>query len=151
MAQLKASVLKAHGREVGPEMDTTACAVGKSSGGAVLPAAMAVTAFGLGGDDVTLARLPQRPMMFQAAVVEMQDRVSALETEVDDAVVNGLAPECAKMLRDDVFLTHLDVLRRALLGDLACARGAFDRAASARCMGRACDDTCFSYRAYPWQ
>ena len=47
---------------------------------------MAVTAFGPGGDDVTLARLPQRPMMFQDAEVEMQDRVGALETAVDDAV-----------------------------------------------------------------
>ena len=31
---------------------------------------------------------------------------------------HDLAPECAKMLRDIVFGTHLDVFRRALLGDM---------------------------------
>ena len=36
---------------------------------------------------------------------------------VDDAVDHDLPPECAKMLRDIVFRTHLDVFRRALLGD----------------------------------
>ena len=48
----------------------------------------------------------------------MEDRVGALETAVDDAVDHGLPPECAKMLRDIVFRAHLDVGRRALLGDL---------------------------------
>ena len=43
--------------------------------------------------------------------------MGALETAVDDAVDHGLPPECAKMLRDIVFRTHLDVFRRALLGD----------------------------------
>ena len=33
MAQLKASVLKAHGREDGPEMETTAGAVGEPNAG----------------------------------------------------------------------------------------------------------------------
>ena len=85
MAQLKASVLKAHGREDGPEMEITAGAVGEPNAGAVLRAAMAVTAFGPGGDapgdvsdDVTLALLSHRPMMFQDSDVEMQDRVGAL-------------------------------------------------------------------------
>ena len=85
---------------------------------------MAVTAFGSGGDapgdvdnDITLTLLSQRPMVFQDFEVEMQDRVGALETAVDDAVDHGLPPECAKMLRDVVFRTHFDVLRRALLGD----------------------------------
>ena len=73
MAQLKASVLKAHGREDGPEMEATAGAVCGPNAGAALRAAMAVTAFGPGGDDVTLARLPQRPMIFQDTEVEMQD------------------------------------------------------------------------------
>ena len=41
MAQLKASVLKAHGREDGPEMEITAGAVGEPNGGALLRAAMA--------------------------------------------------------------------------------------------------------------
>ena len=82
------------------------------------------TAFGPGGDvpgdvddDVTLTLLSQRPMMFQDSEVEMKDRVGALEAAVNDAVDHGLPPECAKMLRDIVFRTHLDVFRRALLGD----------------------------------
>ena len=107
MAQLKASVLKAHGREDGPEMEITAGgAVGEPNAGAVVRAAMVVTAFGPGGnapgdvdDDVTLALLSQRPMMFQDAEGEMQDRVGALETAVDDAVDHGLPSEGAKLLR----------------------------------------------------
>ena len=70
---------------------------------------MAVTAVGPGGDapgdvddDVTLTLLSQGPMMFQDSEVEMQDRVGALETAVDDAVDHGIPPECAKMLRDSV-------------------------------------------------
>ena len=127
MAQLKVSVLKAHGREDGPEMETTAGAVGEPNAGAVLRAAMAVTAFGPGGDapgdvddDVTLALLSQLPMMFKAAEVEMQDRVGALETAVDDAVDHGFRPGCDKMLRDIVFRgfrMHRDVFRPTLLGD----------------------------------
>ena len=50
MAQLKASVLKAHGREDGPETEISASAVGEPNAGAVLRAAMAVTAFRPGGD-----------------------------------------------------------------------------------------------------
>ena len=49
MAQLKASVLKAHGREDGPEMEATAGAVDEPNAGVVLRAAIAVTAFGPGG------------------------------------------------------------------------------------------------------
>ena len=56
-------------------------------------------------------------MMFQDTKVEIQDRVDALETSVDDAVEHGLPQECAKVLRDIVFRTHLDVFRRAFLGD----------------------------------
>ena len=77
--------MKAHGREDIPEIETTAGAVGEPNAGAVLRAAMAVTAFGPGGDapgdvsdDVTLALLSHRPMMFQDSDVEMQDRVGAL-------------------------------------------------------------------------
>ena len=83
MTQLKASVLKAHGREDGPEMEATAGAVDEPNAGAVLRAAMAVTALGPGGgapgdvdDDATLTLLSQRPMMFQDSEVEMQDRVA---------------------------------------------------------------------------
>ena len=46
---IKASVLKAHGGEDGPEMEGTAGAVGETNVGAVLRVAMAVTAFGLCG------------------------------------------------------------------------------------------------------
>ena len=56
-------------------------------------------------------------MMFQDSEVEMQDRVGALGTAVDDAGDHDLPPECAKMLRDIVFRTHLHVFRRALLDD----------------------------------
>ena len=48
MAQLKASLLKAHGREDGPDMENTAGAVDEPNAGAVLRAAMTVTAFGPG-------------------------------------------------------------------------------------------------------
>ena len=113
MAQLKASVLKAHGREDGPEMDTTAGAVDEPNAGAVLRAAMAVTAFGPGGgapgdvdDDATLTLLSQRPMMFQDSEVEMKNRVGALETAVDDAIDIGFLSECAKILRDFVLCTN---------------------------------------------
>ena len=85
---------------------------------------MAVTAFGPGGgaagdvdDDATRTLLSQRPKMFQDSEVEMQDRMGALGTAVDDAGDHDLPPECAKMLRDIVFRTHLDVFRGALLGD----------------------------------
>ena len=71
MTQHKPSVLKAHGRKDGPEMETTAGAVDEPNAGAVLRAAMAVTPFGPGGgapgdvdDDATLTLLSQRPMMF---------------------------------------------------------------------------------------
>ena len=122
MAQLKASVLKAHGRQGDAGMKCTALAVGEPNAGAVLRAVMAVTALGPGrdashdvDDEVTL--LSQRSMTFQDSEVEMQDRVGAMETAVDDAVDHGLPPECAKMLRDIGFCTHLDVYRRAPLGD----------------------------------
>ena len=128
MAQLRASMLKVHGLEDGLVMEITAGdAVGEPNAGAVVRAAIAVTAFGSGGDapgdvddDVTLAPLSQRPMMFQDSEMEVQDRVGALETAVNDEVDHGVRSECAKMLRDIVFRgfrTRLDVFRRALLGD----------------------------------
>ena len=124
MTQLKASVLKAHGREYGPEMETTAGAVDEPNAGAMLRAVMAVTASGPGGgapsdvdDDATLTLLSQRPMMFQDSEVEMQDRVGAWGTAVDDADDHDFPSEGAKMLRDIIVRTHLDVFRRELLGD----------------------------------
>ena len=41
-------------------------------------------------DDVTLTLLSQTLIMFQDSEVEMQDRVGALDTAVDDAVGRGL-------------------------------------------------------------
>ena len=86
--------------------------------------------------------------MFQDSEVEMQDRVGALRTAVDDAVDHDLPPECAKMLPDIVFRTHLDVFCRALLGyPPARVEPMTVRTASARCKGRAGEAACFSYRS----
>ena len=46
-------------------------------------------------------------MMFQDSEVEMQDRVGALGTAVDDVDDHDLPPECAKMLHDIVFTRTL--------------------------------------------
>ena len=82
MAQLKESILKARARQDGAGVELTARAVGEPNAGAVLRAAMVVTAFGPGADapgdadnNVTLMLPSQRPMIFQDAEVEMQDRV----------------------------------------------------------------------------
>ena len=124
MAQLKASVLKVQGRQDGAGMELTARSVGEPNNGAVLRAAMVVTAFVPSGDapgdvdDKVALTLPsQRPMIFQDLEVGMRDRVGVLETAVDNAVDHSCPPECAKMLRYIVFRSHLDVLRRALSGD----------------------------------
>ena len=50
MAQLKVSVLKAQGRQDGAGMELPARPVGEANDGAVLSAAMTVTAFVPGGD-----------------------------------------------------------------------------------------------------
>ena len=98
-------------------MELTARSVGEPNDGGVLRAAMAVTAFVPGGDvpgdvddEVALTLPSQRPMIFQDSEVEMRDRAGMLETAVDIAVDHGSPPECAKMLRDIVFRTHLDEL-----------------------------------------
>ena len=124
MAQLNTFVLEAQGRQYGVGMELTARGVGDPKSGAVLRAAMAITAFGPGGDapddvddEATLTLLPQRSMTFQDSEVEIHDRLGALETAVDDAVDLDLPPELAKMLCNIVFRTHLDVFCRALLGD----------------------------------
>ena len=49
--------------------------------------------------------------------MEMRDRAGVWETVVDNAVDHDFPPECAKMLRDIVFRTHLDMLCGALSGD----------------------------------
>ena len=105
-------------------MELTALAVGEPNAGAVLQAAMAVTAFGPGGDgpgdvddDVKLILLPQRPMVFRGSEEGMQDRMGVLETAVADAVDHGNPPACPKMLRDIVFRTKLDAFRRAFLDE----------------------------------
>ena len=124
MAYLKASVLKAQGREDGAGMELTARSMGEPNDGVVMRAAMAVTAFVPSGDapgdvddEVALTLPSQRPMIFQDSEVEMRDRAGVLETAVDNAVDHAPPPECAKMLRDIAFRTHLDVLCRALWGD----------------------------------
>ena len=124
MAQLKTYVLKAQGRQDGAGMELTARSVGEPNDGAVLRTAKAVTAFVPGGDapgdvddEVALTLPSQRPMMFRGSQVEMRDRAGVLETAVDNAIDHGSPPECAKMLRDIVFRTHLDVSCRALPGD----------------------------------
>ena len=105
-------------------MELTARSVGELNDGAVLRAAMAATAFVPGGhapgdvdDEVTLKLPSQRPMIFQDSGMEKRDRVGVLEKAVDNSVDHDSPPGCAKMLRDIVFRTHLDVLCRALLGD----------------------------------
>ena len=105
-------------------MGFTALAVGEPNAGAVLQAATAFMAFDPGcdasgelDDEVALVLLSQQPVMFQDPRMEMQGRVGALETAVDDADYHGLPPECAKMAHDIIFRTHLDVFRWALLGD----------------------------------
>ena len=68
MAQLKASVLKAQGRQDGAGMELTARSVGEPNDGAVLRGTMATTAFVPGGDvddEVVLTLPSQRPMIFQ--------------------------------------------------------------------------------------
>ena len=116
MALLKASVLKAKGHHDGVGVELTARSVGKPNDGAVLRAAMAVTAFVPGDDapgdvddEVALTLPSQRPMIFQDFEVEMRDRAGVLETAVDNAVNHGSPPECAKTLCDIVFRTHVDV------------------------------------------
>ena len=95
-------------------MELTDRSVGEPSVGAVLRAAMAVTAFWSGGDppddvddEVTPPLPSQRPMIFQGSEVEMRDRAGVLETAVHNAVGHGSPPECANMLRNIVFHTHL--------------------------------------------
>ena len=59
----------------------------------------------------------QRLMIFYYSKVEMRDQLGVFETAVDNGVDHGFPPECAKMLRDIVFRTHLDVFCRTFLGD----------------------------------
>ena len=47
----------------------------------------------------------------------MRDRAGVLETVVDNAVDHGSPREFAKMMRDIVFRTHLDVPCLVLPGD----------------------------------
>ena len=114
MAQGMAFELQAHGRHDGANIIVTPVTVGEFNAGAVLGAAIVITAFRLGGegpsieDIVTLTLLSQQSMKFRNSDVEMHDIVKALETAVDDAVDDDLTPDCAKMLRDVVLRTHLN-------------------------------------------
>ena len=86
-------------------MELTARSVGEPNDGAVLRAAMAVTAFVPGSDapgdvdnEVALTLPSQRPIIFQDSEGEMRDRVGVLEPSVDNAVDHSSPPESAKML-----------------------------------------------------
>ena len=112
--------MKACGIEDGLEMEITYSAIRDPNAGAVRRAARAVTAFGPGSDApgdvhnaVTPTLLSHKRMMFADSEVEMQDRVTALETAVDNTVYRGLPSKCAKMLNEIVLRTQLDVFRRA--------------------------------------
>ena len=124
MARFKASILKAQVRQNGAGMELADRFVGEPNNGAVLRAAMAVTAFVPGGDapgdvddEVALTLPSQRSMIFQDSEVEIRDGVGVLETAVDNAADHNSPPQCAKMLRSIIFRTHLNVLCRALPGD----------------------------------
>ena len=88
--QLKASELESQGRQDGVRMEYTARSVGAPSDGAVLRAAIAVTAFVPDGDapvdvddEVALTLPSQRPIMFQNSEVELRGSAGALNTAVD--------------------------------------------------------------------
>ena len=81
----------------------------------------------------------------------MQDRVGALGTAVDDADDHDLPQECAKMVRDIVFRTHLDVFRLSLLGDPPVCVDPMTVRLFAKCKGRAGNAACFSYRVHLWR
>ena len=68
-------------------------------------------------DEVELTVPSQQPMMFQHSEVKMRDRAGELKMAVDNAVDHGSPPECARILRDIDFCTHLDVFCRSLSGD----------------------------------
>ena len=63
----------------------------------------------------------------------MRDRVSVLETAVDNSVNHESPPGCAEMLRDIAFRAQLGVLCRALLGDPPA--DSCDGPVSSRCNG----------------
>ena len=124
MAHFEAPVPKVQGCQYGGEMERTARSGVEPNNGAVLRAAMAVTAFVPGGDapgdvddEIALTLPSQRPIIFQDCEVEMRDRVGLLDADIDNAVDHGSPPECAKMLRDIVFRAHLDEVCQALSGD----------------------------------
>ena len=106
-------------------MEVTAQCMGKPHAGTLLQVGIAVTVFRSGvdvprdmDDDVTLT-LPFRQLMtLEDSDVETTDRVSELNTAVDDTVDHDFPPECTKMLRHIVSRTYLDVFRPAILGDL---------------------------------
>ena len=105
-------------------MELTARAAGDPNAGAVLRGAMALTAFGPGGDgpgdgdhSVTLVLPSQRPMIFQDSEVGMWDGLDVLQTAVDNAVDHGFLPKGANMLCDVIFCTHLGAFRRPFLID----------------------------------
>ena len=125
MAQLKASVRKAQGRQDGGGMEPTTRSVGEPIDGSVLRVVVAVAVFVPGGDapgdvddEVALTLPSQRPMVFQDSEMKMRDPARACWRRMSITLLI-MAPrrKSTKTLRNIVFRTHLDVLYRALSGD----------------------------------
>ena len=67
--------------------------------------------------EVALTLPSQRPTIIQDSEVEIRECAGVLETVDHNAVDHASPPDCAKVLRDIVFRTHLDVPYQALPGD----------------------------------
>ena len=124
MAPFKNYLLKGCGRQDRAVEVDSAPAIDEHIDGAVLRAAISVMSLRQGvhalGDvdaGVTLTLHLQRPMTFPYSDVETGARVGVLKASIHDAVVGIFSTECAKMLRDIVPRTHLDVFRRSSSGD----------------------------------
>ena len=98
----------AFGRQYGAGVELTARAVNVPRGGAVLPITMAITAYE-----------PGRTAMHHVTwtIISHCWCGCKLETEVDNAVKDGLHPDRAKILRDIIINTHRNVFRWSLLND----------------------------------
>ena len=115
MAQLKASALKAQGRQEIAGMELTARSMGESNNGAVLRVAMSATAFASGGDlpgdvgdEVTLTLPSQRLIIFQNSEGEMRVvRACRRHLSITLLTMPPRRNVPSKMLRDIVFAPTL--------------------------------------------
>ena len=124
MAPLKATVLKACGRQDGARVELTAHVAGELNAGAVLRAAMAVTAFGPTGDapgdvdvEVILMLPSHRPTIFEDIEVEMPDRVGVLRRRpitLLTVIFCRKVPRCCVI---PILARTMTCFRRACLGD----------------------------------